>query len=89
MVNRKQFSNYNFIYKQKYNIQNAINLPRIRHNNGNQILVEKDLKNFTNIKKVKLKIYKNKDRIFGGVTAIKINKDKTLSKGADKRRFCY
>tara|TARA_B100000131_G_scaffold157460_1_gene152723 strand:+ start:129 stop:1619 length:1491 start_codon:yes stop_codon:yes gene_type:complete len=84
------FQIINFIYKQKYNIQNAINLPRIRHNNGNQILVEKGFKkNFTNIKKVKLKIYKNKDRIFGGVTAIKINKNGTLSKGADKRRFCY
>ena len=84
------FQIINFIYTQKYNIQKAINLPRIRHNSGNKILVEKGFeKNFTNFKKVKLNIYKNKDRLFGGVTAIKINKDKTLSKGADKRRFCY
>ena len=86
------FQILNYIYKHNYKIQKAINLPRIRHNEGNGILVEKDFKNyfkFSNSKKIKTKVYSKPHRIFGGVTAIKVNSDKTLSKGADKRRNCY
>ena len=75
----------------KISLQKAIDLPRIRHNNGNKILVERgfnkkfhvDKKNFS------IKLFKKKNRIFGGVTAIKINSNRTLSRGADKRRNCY
>jgi gamma-glutamyltranspeptidase/glutathione hydrolase len=86
------FQILNYIYKHNYKIQKAINLPRIRHNEGNKILVEKGFKNYFNFsknKKIKTKVYSKPDRIFGGVTAIKINPNKTLSKGADKRRNCY
>ena len=85
------FQILNYIYKNKIPLQKAIDLPRVRHNNGNQILAEKgfnkkfciDKKNFS------IKLYKKKNRIFGGVTAIKINSNKSLSRGADKRRNCY
>ncbi len=39
------FQILNYIYNYGYKIQKAINLPRIRHNQGNQILVEKGYKN--------------------------------------------
>ena len=85
------FQILNFIYKNKIPLQKAIDLPRIRHNNGNEIFVEKGFnKNFYLDKKnFSLKIFKKKNRLFGGVTAIKINSNKTLSRGADKRRNCY
>ena len=85
------FQILNFIYKNKIPLQKAIDLPRIRHNNGNEIFVEKGFnKNFYLDKKnFSLKVFKKKNRLFGGVTAIKINSNKTLSRGADKRRNCY
>jgi len=77
------------IYKNNMQIQKAIDLPRIRHNNGNTILVEKNYdKKFCDDKKNILTVFKKQNRIFGGVTAIKINSNKTLSRGADKRRNC-
>ena len=85
------FSILNFIYKNKIPLQKAIDLPRIRHNNGNEIFVEKGFnKNFYLDKKnFSIKVFKKKNRLFGGVTAIKVNSNKTLSRGADKRRNCY
>ena len=85
------FQILNYVYKDKIQIQKAIDLPRVRHNNGNKILVEKNYSNkfYYKQKEKLLKIYKKESRIFGGVTAIKINSNKTLSRGADKRRNCY
>ena len=86
------FQILNYIYNSKYSIKKAILTSRIRHNQGNEILVEKGFnKNFKNLKntKIKFKVYNKHHRIFGGVTAIKVNSDKTLSKGADKRRNCF
>ena len=85
------FQILNYVYKNRISLQKAIDLPRVRHNNGNQILAEKGFnKNFYIDKKnFYIKLYKKKNRIFGGVTAIKINSNKTLSRGADKRRNCY
>jgi gamma-glutamyltranspeptidase len=86
------FQVLNYIYNFKYSIKKAILTPRIRHNQGNEILVEKGFnKNFKNLKnkKIKFKVYNKPHRIFGGVTAIKVNSNKTLSKGVDKRRNCF
>ncbi|MAJ22453.1 MAG: gamma-glutamyltransferase [Candidatus Pelagibacter sp. TMED64] len=81
------------VYKNNIQIQKAIDLPRVRHNSANTILVEKNYLDKFNYKKkdkiLKIYKYKKKNRIFGGVTAIKINSNKTLSRGADKRRNCY
>ena len=85
------FQILNYIYNYGYKIQKAINLPRIRHNQGNQILAEKGFKKqfkFLKNKKIKIKIYNKPHRVFGGVTAIKVNPNMTLSKGVDKRRSC-
>ena len=85
------FQILNYIYNYGYKIQKAINLPRIRHNQGNQILVEKGYKKqfkFLENQTIKIKIYNKPHRVFGGVTAIKVNINKTLSKGVDKRRSC-
>jgi len=85
------FQILNYIYNYGYKIQKAINLPRIRHNQGNQILAEKGFKKqfkFLKNKKIKIKIYNKPHRVFGGVTAIKVNPNMTLSKGVDKRRTC-
>ena len=85
------FQILNFIYKNQISLQRAIDFPRIRHNNGNKIFVEKGFnKNFYLDKKnFSIKVFKKKNRLFGGVTAIKVNSNKTLSRGADKRRNCY
>ena len=50
----------------------------MRHNNGNQILAEKGFnKKFCiDKKKFSIKLYKKNNRIFGGVTAIKVNSNK-------------
>ena len=78
------------VYKNNFSIQKAINQPRIRHDVGKTILVEKNFfKDFKNKKKFLIKTYKNQDRIFGGVTAIKRNSSNILLRGADKRRNCY
>ena len=83
------FQIINFIYKNKYSLKKSINIPRIRHDNGNLILIEKGYQRFfLKTKKTKLKIFKYKNRIFGGVTAIKVNSNKTLTRGADSRRNC-
>jgi len=85
------FQILNYIYNHKFKIQKAINLPRVRHNQGNQILAEKGYKKhfkFLENRKIKIKIYNKPHRVFGGVTAIKVNSNKTLSKGVDKRRSC-
>ena len=85
------FQILNYIYNHKFKIQKAINLPRVRHNQGNQILAEKGYKKyfkFFESKKIRIKIYNKPHRVFGGVTAIKVNSNKTLSKGVDKRRSC-
>ena len=85
------FQILNYIYKNKIPLQKAIDLPRVRHNNGNQILAEKDFDKIFCVdkKNFSIKLFKKKNRIFGGVTAIKINSDKSLVRGADKRRNCY
>ena len=85
------FQILNYVYKNKIPLQKAIDLPRVRHDNGNQILAEKgyNKKFYIDKKNFSIKLYKKKNRIFGGVTAIKINSNKTLSRGADKRRNCY
>ena len=86
------FQILNYIYNFKYSIKKAILTPRIRHNQGNEILVEKGFnKKFKILEntKIKFKVYNKPHRIFGGVTAIKVNSNKTLSKGADKRRNCF
>jgi gamma-glutamyltranspeptidase len=86
------FQILNYVYNYKYSIEKAILAPRIRHNLGNEILVEKGFnKNFKTLKnkKIKFKVYNKPHRIFGGVTAIKVNSNKTISKGADKRRNCF
>ena len=76
------------VYKNNLTLQNAINKPRIRHDSGNQILLEKNfpfINTYLNIKK-----YNKPHRIFGGVTAIKRNKNNNaLYRGVDKRRNCY
>ena len=76
------------VYKNNLTLQNAINKPRIRHDSGNQILLEKNfpfIDTYLNIKK-----YNKPHRIFGGVTAIKRNKNNNaLYRGVDKRRNCY
>jgi len=79
------------VYKGNVQIQKAIDLPRARHDKGKKILVEKNYnKRFCHDKKnYSLQVYKKNHRIFGGVTAIKINSNNTLSRGADKRRNCY
>ena len=85
------FQILNYIYNYGYKIQKAIDLPRVRHNQGNQILVEKGYKKqfkFLKNQTIKIKIYNKPHRVFGGVTAIKVNPNKTLSKGVDKRRSC-
>ena len=85
------FQILNYIYNYGYKIQKAIDLPRVRHNQGNQILVEKGYKKqfkFLENQTIKIKIYNKPHRVFGGVTAIKVNPNKTLSKGVDKRRSC-
>jgi len=85
------FQILNYIYNYGYKIQKAIDLPRVRHNQGNQILVEKGYKKqfkFLKNQTIKIKIYNKPHRVFGGVTAIKVNSNKTLSKGVDKRRSC-
>ena len=75
------------VYKNNLTIQNAINKPRIRHDSGKQILVEK---NFY-LKKTNLiiKKYNKPDRLFGGVTAIKRKNNNALSRGIDRRRNCF
>ena len=75
------------VYKNNLTIQSAINKPRIRHDSGKQILLEKDFyfKN-TNLN---IKKYNKPNRIFGGVTAIKRKNNITLSRGVDKRRNCF
>ena len=75
------------VYKNNLTIQSAINKPRIRHDSGNQILLEKDFyfKN-TNLN---IKKYNKPNRIFGGVTAIKRKNNIALSRGVDKRRNCF
>ena len=85
------FQILNYVYKNKISLQKAIDLPRIRHNNGNKILAERGFnkKFYVDKKNISIKLFKNKNRIFGGVTAIKINSNRTLSRGADKRRNCY
>ena len=85
------FQILNYIFKNKIPLQKAIDLPRVRHNNGNQILAEKDFDKIFCVgkKNFSIKLFKKKNRIFGGVTAIKINSDKSLVRGADKRRNCY
>jgi len=86
------FQVLNYLYNHKFKIQKALNSPRVRHNKGNELLVEKNYNNyFRYIKnnKLKIKIYAKPHRVFGGVTAIKINLDKTIDRGADKRRNCY
>ena len=85
------FQILNYIYNYGYKIQKAINLPRVRHNQGNQILAEKGYKKqfkFLENQTIKIKVYNKPHRVFGGVTAIKVNTNKTLSKGVDKRRSC-
>tara|TARA_B110000503_G_scaffold140134_1_gene230245 strand:- start:41 stop:1540 length:1500 start_codon:yes stop_codon:yes gene_type:complete len=85
------FQILNYVYSCKYPIQKAVNAPRVRHNKGNEILVENGFTKhfkYSKIKKIKIKCYNKPHRIFGGVTAIKINSDKSISKGADKRRNC-
>ena len=85
------FQILNYVYKNKISLQKAIDLPRIRHNNGNKILAERGFnkKFYVDKKNISIKLFKKKNRIFGGVTAIKINSNRTLSRGADKRRNCY
>ena len=84
------FQIINFIYKNKYSIKRSINAPRLRHDNGNLILTERGYKKFyKKTNKTRLKIFKNKNRIFGGVTAVKVNSNKTLTRGADNRRNCF
>jgi gamma-glutamyltranspeptidase/glutathione hydrolase len=75
------------VYKNNLTIQSAINKPRIRHDSGKHILLEKDFyfKN-TNLN---IKKYNKPNRIFGGVTAIKRKNNITLSRGVDKRRNCF
>ena len=86
------FQVLNYIYNHKLPIKKALIAPRIRHNQGNEILVEKGFnKNFKTLKnkRIKFNIYNKPHRVFGGVTAIKVNSNKTISKGADKRRNCF
>ena len=56
------FQILNYIYKNNIPIQKAIDLPRVRHNNGNQILAEKgfDKKYCIDKKNFSIKLYKKK-----------------------------
>ena len=87
----KEYSILNYVYENRIPLQKALDLPRIRHNYGNQILAEQgfNIKFCIYKKNFSIKLNKKKNRIFGGVTAIKINSNKTLSRGADKRRNSY